>query len=71
MCGNGVPKNADGKALDGASLLSPQHLAFDTTTSVPDSALYIACADAIRRWDLITGALCCVMRAFCTFCAEL
>ncbi len=52
----GKTKNSDGEAL-AASIRIPWFLAFDRTTSSPDSVLYITAAGGtiLRRFDLDSG----------------
>ncbi len=60
IAGDGKAEQSDGKAL-AASIGRPQFLAFDRTTSSPDSALYITVGVAgkgiLRRFDFISGLL--------------
>ncbi len=59
IAGDGQQKNSDGQAL-AASIDSPWSLAFDRTTSSPESALYVACFGAVtgilRRFELSSGS---------------
>ncbi len=64
LAGDGQPRRSDGKAL-AASIALPQFMAFDRTTAIPESVLYITCGcySVLRRFDLINGwltSLCCV-----------
>ncbi len=56
IAGDGKEQHSDGKALD-ASILCPQFLVFDGTTSSPESVLYISCSGlkGLRRFDLMSG----------------
>jgi hypothetical protein len=54
FAGTGVYQNADGEALS-AALKSPRSMAFDLSTPEPDSVVYIAARQTLRRLTLPTG----------------
>ncbi len=60
IAGRGKGGHSDGKAL-GASIANPWFLAFDRTTSSPDSVLYVTCLAGygiLRVLDFSSGSSC-------------